>query len=172
MASELDVLAREQGDALVRFAYLLTGDRDDAQDLVQSVLVRLSRRGVDDIDDLGSYARRALVNLHRTQGRRAVLHIRSMNRIAASAETRQAAACEPTEADQLKDVVARGLQALPARQRAVVLLRYYEDRADDEIADLLGCAPATVRSLLARARRALRHELDPFAGSRTPGDVT
>jgi RNA polymerase sigma factor (sigma-70 family) len=70
----------------------------------------------------------------------------------------------------VKDAVARGLRALPPRQRAAIVLRYYENRDDAAIADLLGCAPATVRSLLARGRHTLRHELDPFVGAGHEGD--
>jgi RNA polymerase sigma factor (sigma-70 family) len=166
MGVDLEGLAYEHGPALVRFAYLLTGDRDAAQDLTQAVFEKLGRRGSADIEDLPVYARRALVNLHRTEWRRTAVRRRSLVRLAGLADTHPHDR-DPVDATYVRDAVGQALGVLPARQRAAIVLRYYEDRDDRQIADLLGCRPATVRSLLARGRAALRSEL---AGLLEPED--
>lgn len=149
---ELAEFAAQQGSGLVRFAYLLTGDAHAAEDLVQSVLLQLSRRGITDLDDPGPYARRSIVNLHHTLGRRAATYVRILPRLRAP---------EPATTDvELRDAVRRALDTLSPRQRAAVVLRYYEDRPDEEIAEILGCAQATVRSLVARALPRLRPYLE------------
>lgn len=137
----------------MRFAYLLTGEAHAAEDLVQTVLERLSRRGIADLDDPASYARRSLVNLHRTIGRRAATYLRIVRRLPAP----EAPASPDVE---LRDAVRRALGTLSPRQRAAVVLRFYEDRPDEEIAEILGCERATVRSLVARALPKLRPYLE------------
>ncbi len=149
---ELAEFAAQQGGGLLRFAYLLTGARAPAEDLVQTVLLQLTRRGITDLADPGTYARRCIMNLHRSLGRRAAAQLRALRRVPDPM---------PSTADvELRDAVRRALVELTPRQRAAVVLRYYEDRADDEIAEILGCAQATVRSLVARALPKLRPHLE------------
>lgn len=152
---DLGAFADAHGQALTRFAYLLTGGRDAAEDLVQTVLLRLMSRGIADLADPVAYARRSLVNEHRDQLRRNT-H-RAAHR--ATHEPPPDLVRDPASAEDRLAVLA-ALAVLTARERAAVVLRYYEDLADQDIAGLLGCSRATVRSLIHRATPKLRRALD------------
>jgi RNA polymerase sigma-70 factor (sigma-E family) len=136
-----------------RLAYLLTGDRTQAEDLVQESFVRVVGRfrHLRVPDAFESYLRRTIVNLHTSQIRRRRLERAYLER--EKALTREAAVeHDPTERDRLW----RELLALPPRQRAAVVLRYYEDLSERETADVLRCSVAAVKSLTARAIETLR----------------
>jgi RNA polymerase sigma factor (sigma-70 family) len=146
------------GPELVAFARRLTLDHHRAEDIVQDVLARLglswSRLGGLDsgVDDLRAYAFKAVLNDFLSWRRR----LSSRERPVADPGTRLHAAA-PADAgvadrDQLRGVLA----GLPPVQRAVLVLRYYHDRPDVEIAELLGCREATVRSHARRALASLR----------------
>lgn len=147
--------------SLVRTAYLLTGDFHEAEDLVQSTLAKVyphwSRLRPETAD---AYVRRALVNNNRSRyRRRRVAHLLMPfvpDRPAAESERGDLA-----ERDLLVSLLAR----LPERQRAVVVLRYWEDLPAEEVAELLGCSVGTVKSQASRALAKLREhpELEPFA---------
>lgn len=132
-----------------RWAVALTGRRDVGEDLAQDALLRTAAR-LDTIDQPAAYLRRAVVNACRTWARS---HAREQLR------AERAHAGRPTsvsaESHELLDSLAR----LRYRQRAAVVLRYWADWTDDQIADALGCRPATVRVLLHRGLAALRTEL-------------
>ena len=132
---------------LVRLAYLLTGSVEVAEEIVQDAFVA-ARSSWGNVREPFAYLRSAVVNRTRTWGRRLQL------------ERRHARAAEEAtvglEADELWDALA----VLNQRQRAAVVLRFYEDLPDDEIATLLGCRPATVRTAIHRALAALREEID------------
>lgn len=129
----------------VRLAYLLTGSDDVAVDVAQDAFVALHRKW-DSVADPRAYVRRSVVNgatsWKRRQARKRSLPIPPI----ADAEL---------DADELGDVLAR----LPARQRAAVVLRYYDQCSHDDIAQTLGCRPGTVGSLLNRALATLKEEL-------------
>jgi RNA polymerase sigma factor (sigma-70 family) len=146
----------EQGAALQRFAWLLTRDADRAADLTQTVLLRLSSRGVGDLDDPLVYARRALLNEHRSQGRTTGARARALVRLGGGPA---GDALDPAFTAGERDAIWRALEQLTVRQRVAVVLRYYEDLPDERIGEVLGCRPATVRSLLARAMPLLRDHL-------------
>lgn len=130
----------------VRFAYGLTGDRELAEDVAQHVFVGLARRWVDVATPV-SYLRAGIVNGVRSANRRSVVERRNrVNRVDAST---------PSSLVEFADV----LNDLPQRQRMVLVLRYLEDLDDVEIARLLGCRRATVRSLVHRALGRLREVL-------------
>jgi RNA polymerase sigma-70 factor (sigma-E family) len=142
--------------AAIGLAYLLTGDRDAAEDLVQDAFVRLAGKfqHLRNPEAFASYLRRTLVNLHLSRLRR----IR-VERFHIAAEQR---AIEPHSS--MPDVVGSadlwtGVQGLPARQRAAVILRYYEDLSERESAELLRCSVSAVRSLVARGIEALRKKM-------------
>jgi RNA polymerase sigma-70 factor (sigma-E family) len=145
------------GTALLRFAVLVSGDRQAADDLLQTVLESLYRRwrrhGAP--EDPGSYARTALVNAAR----------RSWRRRRSSPEHPVEVLPEVTVEYETSDVVLRqrllaALATLPAQQRAVLALRYFEDRSEAETAALLGCRVGTVKSQASRALRRLRNSPD------------
>jgi RNA polymerase sigma-70 factor (sigma-E family) len=143
-----------RGHALVRFANLLTGDAHLAEDLVQDALARLylrwSRIGRSDHLDL--YVRKVVVNAYRSWWRRPT----NQERPAADPGLDRA---EPvrhdTEAAE-RDAMWRLIQDLPRRQRAVIVLRYYEDLDDASIAEILDCSAVTVRTHAMRALHTLR----------------
>jgi RNA polymerase sigma-70 factor (sigma-E family) len=142
--------------ALVRFAYLLTADRHRAEDLVQDVMLAMHRKFGDAlaVDDPLAYARRAVVN-----GLTSWLRV-ARNRELTSFGLHAPDAVGPDPQSESQHQLWRQLGSLTFAQRAVLVLRYYEDLPDDEIARVLDCRPATVRSHAARALRALRLTLD------------
>lgn len=150
-----DLYQRNAGSGM-RLAFLLTGDRTQAEDLLQEAFVRCVGRfrylRVPDAFD--AYLRRAIVNLHTSGLRRKRLERAHL------ARERAAGPRVTTMPDvaQREDLWRR-LSALPARQRAALVLRYYEDLSERETADVLGCSPAAAKSLIARGTEALRGEI-------------
>jgi RNA polymerase sigma-70 factor (sigma-E family) len=137
---------------LLRLAYLLTRERGLAEDLVQESLVKMYRRWDRmhlEVANPDGYARRIVVNEFLSQRRRKA----SSETVGYVPDERVGAAAEvPGSQDDMWVALA----GLPARQRAVLVLRYYEDMRDDDIAAVLRCAAGTVRSLAARAFTTLR----------------
>ena len=155
--------AHARGPALLRLAYLLTGDRHLAEDLTQSAFVDLFRgwSKVVASDRPEAYARRVLVNAWLGHRRRAS----SSERPFGPDDVASVAAVAPVggqaSADFAGDVTARQamwhlLATLPPRARAVLVLRYYEDADDATISAVLGIGESAVRSTAARALERLR----------------
>jgi RNA polymerase sigma-70 factor (sigma-E family) len=167
MSSDADfaVFVRAQMPSLSRTAYLLTGSTASAQDLVQDTLLRLYQRRdwVLAADVPLAYARRALanqfVNDRRKPARREI--------ILADVPERHAAP-DGSHAVVERDAMWRLLATLPDRQRAALVLRFYDDLPDAEIAEALGARIGTVRSLISRALSALREspEMESIGGGR------
>ncbi len=149
--SGLDVFAEAHGVALTRFAYLLCGNRAGADDLVQDTYLKLHQRFGERLAVAAplAYARRTLVNLHISQRRR-----RAAGEIMLADLPDTLAA--PAVDHGAQDEMWRLLAGLTERQRAVIVLRYYLDLPDREIAAVLGCREGTVRSLASRAVAELR----------------
>jgi RNA polymerase sigma-70 factor (sigma-E family) len=147
------LVAREP--ALQRLAHLLTGDEHTARDLVQTTLAKLylAWDRLDDREHLDGYARKVLVNEHRSAWRR------PWRRAEQLTETPPEVPVASSEYDGQRDAVWAFVQSLPPRQRAVIVLRYYEDLTEAEIADVLGISPGTVKSQASRALAALRARL-------------
>lgn len=142
------------GDRLLRLAFQLSHDRSTAEDLVQEALMQVYRswrRRAPDVAHGEAYVRRAVVNEYLRRRR-----LRGSGEIVTSRLPESAAVDEFDDAVVERDAMWRALAALPARQRAVLVLRYYEALPDREIASLIGCKEATVRSLALRALTALR----------------
>ncbi|WP_244941616.1 SigE family RNA polymerase sigma factor [Thermopolyspora flexuosa] len=137
---------------MYRYAFVLTGNADDAADLVQEALARLGDawHRVQRKDDPEGYVRTCMVRLHISWWRR-----RRREHLSASVpeEGYTDAGVDRVDADI---GLWRELAELPARQRAVLVLRYYEDLSDGEIAKILGISTGTVRSQAARALEKLR----------------
>jgi RNA polymerase sigma-70 factor (sigma-E family) len=138
------------GLTLTKFAYVLCGDRGVAEDLVQDTYLSLYRRYGDalPLEAPVAYARRAIVNAFVSRGRR-----RSSHELA-TAELPERAVEMTTHDEQ--DAMWRTLATLPDRQRTVLVLRYYVDLPDEQIAAVIGASPGTVRSLASRAFATLR----------------
>lgn len=142
----MEVVYRSSWLALTRLAYLLVGDRTEAEDIVQTVFASAAARW-DTINEPAAYLRRAVVNRANDTHRRSYRQAPTVLGVTASIG-------EP-EIDETWGVVC----GLPAAQRAVVVLRFYEDLALADIAEVLGRAPSTVRSDLRRALAKLRELL-------------
>jgi RNA polymerase sigma-70 factor (sigma-E family) len=158
-----------EGTALLRFAYLLVGSRDAAEDLLQSALERCYRhwRRVERTDRPDRYVRRVLANaaVDRWRGRR-------RRPEAALTEAGELVTADPTETLLDRDELVRALRTLSPRQRVVVVLRYVEDRSEAETAALLDCSAGSVKSHASRGLARLREALTepaPYAGIRTEG---
>jgi len=150
---------RDRGEYLLRVAVLLTADWHAAQDLVQASLAklycawpRIQAAGPD------AYMRQVMVNTQRSWWRARWRRERPAPDLPAvtPADVR---AEDFAERHVLRLLVRQALAALPARQRIVLVLRYCEDLPDTEVAELLGCSPATVRVHAHRGMRALREQL-------------
>jgi RNA polymerase sigma-70 factor (sigma-E family) len=138
--------------ALLRTACLLTGNQADAEDLLQAALAKtyLAWLRIEDRNALDGYVRRAMVNTHISWWRRRKLDEYPTDEIPDQPVQDQAAASE------LHDSLSRALLRLPERMRAAVVLRYYEDMSEAEIAGILGISLGTVKSTVSRAVAKLR----------------
>jgi RNA polymerase sigma-70 factor (sigma-E family) len=159
-------LAQSARPTLLRVAQGVTGRREDAEDAVQSSLLKAMRAwqrvAGQERWRQQAYVRQIVVNTCRSGWRKwgSRVTVGEMPEPVQSAGT-----------DELVDreLVRQALGRLPARQREVLILRYYEDLTEAEIASRLGCAPGTVKSSAARALRALRDMLPEYAGGRVVG---
>ena len=142
-----DVLYREHHAALVRLAHLLTGSLAVAEELAQEALLTTQQRWAT-LDNPPGYARRALVNLARSHQRRRILERRH-------AGTERLRHTLPPEIDETWQAIGR----LTPDQRAVVVLRFYEDLSVEQVAELVQKPEGTVKSLQHRALARLRKEL-------------
>jgi RNA polymerase sigma-70 factor (sigma-E family) len=149
--------------ALLRFGHALTGNPHDASDLVQDALERVGARWSSIDHDRGSpdaYVRRAMLNARTSRWRRR----RRETLVAEIPDTMVHAR------DRLDDQpLWIALQALPPRQRAVIVLRYYEDLSEAEIASTLGISAGTVKSQASRAMAMLRQQLSSQGSISTGG---
>lgn len=151
---------RARQPALLRFAYLVSGDAAQAEDLVQDALAEIARRPAGSITAPEAYARRVITTRH-------VSGLRRLRRWRTYLSTARPQPVVATETDlALRDAVWQQIRRLPPRQRAVLVLRYDADLPDVDIARLLGCAESSVRSLATRAFATLRadDEIRDLAG--------
>jgi RNA polymerase sigma factor (sigma-70 family) len=143
---EIESLFRTYRHDLVRLATLLTGSQWVAEDLVQDTFAKLTRRKYE-VDHPATYVRIAVVNACRSYHRRRIIEQRNY--------TLGSLDC-PDKANELWDVLSQ----LSSRQRTAIILRYYLDLPAIEVARMMRCRPATVRSLIQRGLLRLRKELE------------
>lgn len=161
--ADLDRLVTERGSALVAYAYLLAGDMASAEDLVQDALVRTySRRRPEEITWVEAYVRRTILHTY-LDGYRARNRLAAVTPLVA---TPDAVDDEVAAAGDRADV-ARALTVLSPRERACVVLRFYDDLTLPEIGLRLGVSPGAVKRYLSDAR----HRLEPLLGPQ-PGLAT
>jgi RNA polymerase sigma-70 factor (sigma-E family) len=144
----------------LRTAFLLTGDWQHAEDLLQTSLAKVYRAWgrLQDHENLDAYVRRVMVNTQTTWWRRAWKGEQP------TAVLPDRAGTDATGVSDDRDRLRRALLTLPARQRAVVVLRHYEDMSEAEVARVLGCSVGTVKSQCARGLAKLRDAMeDPYA---------
>jgi RNA polymerase sigma-70 factor (sigma-E family) len=158
-------LYERHAGAAVGLAYLLTGDRSLAEDLVQEAFVRVAGRfrHLRDSGAFEGYLRRTVVNLFTSQLRRRRLERAYLKREA----TRPSASHEDPDVAS-RDELWRAVQRLPERQRAAVVLRYYEDLSEREVATTMRCSNAAAKSLIQRGMQTLRADLGPKTESEEP----
>jgi RNA polymerase sigma-70 factor (sigma-E family) len=158
-AVTFDEFAARHLAAVQRFAAVLTGDQTRGDDLVQEVLVRAHARWrrIGSMDRPEFYVRKMIVNEFLSSRRR------TWRLVPAGSGTDVDHRVEPDHAASHadRDALLAELGKLPAQQRAVLVLRYYEGLSDGQIAELLGLAPGTVRGYASRALAALRIEMSP-----------
>lgn len=167
--AEFEAYVARDGGRLLGFAFLLTGDWQDAEDLVQLALLRSAGRWSAARQQPEGYTRTVLVNLARDRWRvRGRRHpetpARDLEKLGPAAVTGDAAGAVLD-----RQVLLRACRELPLQQRAVLVLRFWEDRSVQETAALLGCTEGTVKShthrALAHLRLALRETPAAAAGT-------
>jgi RNA polymerase sigma-70 factor (sigma-E family) len=151
---DFDSWVAARGPALLRLAYVLTGNGADAEDVVQDALSRALPRWsrISTVEDPDAYVRRMVVNAH-------VSRWRKFRRREVPVEVVRDRATAPGTATEERDRLWRACQSLPTDQRTAVVLRFYEDLDYAEIAALTGVREGSVRSRVSRGIAAMRHEL-------------
>ena len=146
---------RDRGEHHLRVAVLLTGDWHAAEDLVQTSLVKLYRAWpkLRPGGDPDAYLRRIMVNTHRSWWRA------RWRRETPAGELPETVIADFADGQALAEQVRQALRALPRQQRAALVLRYYADLPEAEVADLLGCSPGTVKTRAHRGLLSLRGNL-------------
>lgn len=145
--------------SLLRYAVVLTGDRDLAQDVVQEVLARtqVKWKRISDADSPEAYVRRMVLNEYLSWRRSwAARNVHAAGEKLVEIDDARGGVRDHADGVVEADALWHRLALLGRRQRAVLVLRYYEQLEDDAIADLLGCSPATVRSHASKALKTLR----------------
>lgn len=160
----MDTAAREEfrdyvvgaSPSLIRVAYLMTGNHADAEDLVQTALAKtyLAWPRIREREAVDGYVRRVMLNTRTSWWRRS-RHLPAAD-LRETATERSTSARDDTADVDLHDALWTALGGLSHRQRAAVVLRYYEDLTEPETAALLGVSVGTVKSTVSRALRKLR----------------
>jgi RNA polymerase sigma-70 factor (sigma-E family) len=152
LEAEFTAFVAERGQVLLRIAHALTGDRGAAEDLVQGALAKAYARWPRIHGDAEAYVRKIIYNdrasLWRRPGRQREVFV--------AEPPDQPYGNRPDHEVTDRLAVREALLSLPARQRAVLVLRYLEDRTVEETAEVLGCRPGTVASQASRALAKLR----------------
>lgn len=153
---------RARGPVLLRTARSLTANPCDAEDLLQTALTKtyVAWDRIEDHRALDGYVRRALLNTRTSQWRKRKVDEFATDELPEPAATATAAttAADPAEQQALRDAMWRAVMKLPDRQRAMVVLRYYEDLSEVQTAEILGVSVGTVKSAVSRALGKLRED--------------
>ena len=157
-ADQLTELYTAHYRSLVRLAAFLTGDRDNAEEVVQDAYVKVhgSWRGLREPDKAEAYLRTAVVNLSRSRLRRRQVAAKHQPEPPGDVASAESSAMRTVQ----REAVLRALQQLPPRQREAVVLRYYGDLSEAQTAQAMGCSAGAVKSHTSRAMAALRPLLE------------
>lgn len=158
---DFDDFVRARLHVLIRYATLLTGSRELAEDTVQEALIKVhvKWKRISVMERPEPYVKRVVTNVFLSSTRRRVLRTVELQ----AAHTESALADRPPSYEQTtsdRAALLAEISRLPRQQRAVLVLRFYEGLSDGEIAEVLGCRVGTVRGYGSRALAALRIELD------------
>lgn len=162
---EVTEFVRARYGALLRVAYLLCGDAGRAEDLVQTALYKtaVAWPRIDRGEGVDQYVQRVLVNTYISAQRRRSWWERPLG-LVLDRPTQS-----PYDAVDQRDVLRQVLDRLPARQRAAVVLRHYQDLSERDVAVAMGCSVGTVKSLTSRALASLRVHLTEEDGDHVDG---
>lgn len=151
---EFTSFARHRTQALLRSAYLLTGDQHLAEDLVQASLARtyVAWRRLDDPTNAEAYTRKVMYRLQISWWRRRKLR----ESVTADLPEPRRVGTDPTDTVDIRIVLRAALLKVPPRQRAVLVMRFFEDHTEAEVADLLDVTVGTVKSQTAKGLARLR----------------
>ena len=169
----LDELVRERGAALFGYAYVLTGNAADAEDLVQNALVRTFRTGraTHGIDSTHAYVKRAITTAFIDGGRRAKARPQRASGDLGDVDLSPGTAISSDHAPAVSEALDlhRAILLLPPRERACIVLRYLEDKPIAGVASDLGLATGTVKRYLSDATAKLRVALTDVEFPAEPG---
>ncbi len=159
--NDFDEFVAGSVEPLLRTAYLITWDGGDAEDLVQECLLKLARRWprVRRMQQPRAYARRVLVNLALDDGR---ARARRRDELGAQPELSDAPGPDLFDGLETRAELLEALAGLTPRQRAVLVLRYFNDLTESQTAEVLGCSTGTVKSNASRGLARLREVLTPI----------
>ncbi|KAB8163421.1 SigE family RNA polymerase sigma factor [Streptomyces sp. 3MP-14] len=159
---------RARGPVLLRTARSLTSNPSDAEDLLQTALTKtyLAWERIEDHRALDGYVRRALVNTRTSQWRKRRVDEYAVDELPEPDPLPQP---DPAEQQAVRDAMWQAVLRLPARQRAMVVLRYYEDMSEAATAELLGVSVGTVKSAVSRALAKLREDQELAEVTRAEG---
>ncbi len=152
-----DSFVEARGSVLLRTARSLTANPSDAEDLLQTALTKtyVAWDRIEDHRALDGYVRRALLNTRTSQWRKRKVDEFVCDELP---EPEVVPVGDPAEQQALRDAMWRAIMKLPARQRAMVVLRYYEDLSEVQTAEVLGVSVGTVKSAVSRALGKLRDD--------------
>jgi RNA polymerase sigma-70 factor (sigma-E family) len=166
---DLEILVAERGRALLATATLLAGGRSAGEDLLQAALEKVLKRWIWIREEPEVYLRRTMYHLAvdqwRARRRRPEILGRSTEQIEAA--SRWAREPDGTDGVNLRQALTQALSQLPPRQRAVLVLRYWEQLSESEVAGLLGCSIGTVKSSASRGLARLREITAAWTASET-----
>ncbi len=157
--AEFDQFVAAHVDDLLRTAYLIVWDEGEAEDLVQECLLKVARRWprIRRMQQPRAYARRIVVNLALDGARGRAQRRRELEGEASASLI----AVDPLPALEARAELLQALGQLHERQRAVLVLRYFNDLTEAQVAEVLGCSPGTVKSSASRGLARLREGLQP-----------
>jgi RNA polymerase sigma-70 factor (sigma-E family) len=157
--TEFDQFVATHVDDLLRTAYLIVWDDGEAEDIVQECLLKAARRWprIRRMEQPRAYVRRMLVNLALDDARGRARRRTELEPGALAGRI----ALDPLPAFDERTELLQALGELPERQRAVLVLRYFNDLTEAQVAEVLGCAPGTVKSSASRGLARLREALQP-----------
>ncbi|GAA5048939.1 SigE family RNA polymerase sigma factor [Streptomyces similanensis] len=149
---------RARQPVLLRTARSLTANPADAEDLLQTALTKtyVAWERIEDHRALDGYVRRALLNTRTSQWRKRKVDEFACDELPEPEPS--VGTADPAEQQALRDAMWRAIAKLPTRQRAMVVLRYYEDLSEVQTAEVLGVSVGTVKSAVSRALGKLRED--------------
>lgn len=160
---QIEALFNRHYTPMCRLAYMILGDAAAAEEIVMEALLKTFSgwRRIREVDRIDAYLRRAVVNGCRSRIRRKMVEVRVNEQALAAEERKGAGSAWDAERHETSRLVWAAVKSLPERQRACVVLRYFEDLPEAQIADILECSIGTVKSQLAKARAKMERTLQP-----------